>query len=71
MSVTLLSGGYDSFARNIFGVQHCGEIAAHCERPGQFEQVRDFAFDQLPAEQKEGLLGFARALDDAFGHRGW
>jgi hypothetical protein len=77
MSVTPFNGarvigsGYDSFARAIFGVQHCEEIAAHCERPEQFQQVRDFTFNRSPPEHQAELNRLARYIDDEFGHSGW
>jgi len=67
----VIGSGYDSFARAIFGVLHCQEIVGHCERPEQFQQVRDFAFDQSPGGVQAELNRLARYIDDTFGHGGW
>jgi len=70
-----LISGYDTFARNLFGVLQMQEIVEVAERPRDqngrftsgppipFDVVRDYFYDHLQPEVREGLRAMAKHLD--------
>jgi len=59
-----LISGYDTFARNIFGVLQMQEIVETADKAGAtFASVRDYFYDHLQPEVQEGLRAMAKHLD--------